>query len=209
MKTGDLLARVLGLYIQDIANNEYKELLRRDNTAKRKIEARQMDPQANGPRSGYLLPQLHYLSEKLLFSSSPNDVAYRMAALVSHFVLLRWDELQNLCRSDIQIVELLKENPLASDHKCILFGIRKSKTNNTGEQEYVGMARNRELLRCPVSAFAMYMLLRCDVWEQSLPNLSSDDWFNDLVFVMHGRSSSVSKSAIDAGADSLRIESFE
>ena len=33
MKTGDLLARVLGLYIQDIANNKCKELLRRDNTS--------------------------------------------------------------------------------------------------------------------------------------------------------------------------------
>jgi hypothetical protein len=127
-----------------------------------------------------------------------DDFRMRCCFAVSHFCLLRGDNLRSLELADMFTQDLEDEG--ISECRAVVFLMRDGKTKQYGKLQHVGCLRNIDVLRCPigllvtcffqrfhvVGSIALYFFQRFHVFGEPFPDFSSSEgWFG--VKLIRGR----------------------
>ncbi|POM81218.1 Hypothetical protein PHPALM_844 [Phytophthora palmivora] len=120
-----------------------------------------------------------------------DDLRGRAAFLVSHYGLLRGENIRDLELADMFSQKLDGEGFQPSTALVLL--IQHGKTNTYGKLQHVGFMRNKNVHVCPIGAIAFYLFERFHVDLEPFPSFrQSQDWY-DIKF-LRGRNRKTSIS---------------
>ncbi|OWZ17641.1 hypothetical protein PHMEG_0008395 [Phytophthora megakarya] len=120
-----------------------------------------------------------------------NDIRGRAAFLVSHYGLLRGENIRDLELADMFSQELDREMYLTCIALVLL--IQHGKTNTFGKLQHVGFIRNKDVHLCPVGAVAFYLFERFHVDSEPFPSFQlSKDWYDIKFLCGRGRTKAIS-----------------
>ncbi|KAF9536374.1 hypothetical protein EC957_011200, partial [Mortierella hygrophila] len=95
-----------------------------------------------------------------------------------HHMVLRDEDLRNMNLSDCSSIDETRYVPGSERAAGLGFCFHKGKTNPDGKRVYAAAFRNKNFIRCPVGAFAFYMLERFQI-EQDYDNDGMDPYWRD------------------------------
>ena len=82
----------------------------------------------------------------------------RTMAMVSHYGLLRGENVRGMQLPDVHSLTLENEGPTRCEALVIL--LLNGKTNQEGRTEFMGAIRNKSWEACPIGALALYLFYR-------------------------------------------------
>ncbi|OWZ09796.1 LOW QUALITY PROTEIN: hypothetical protein PHMEG_00017445 [Phytophthora megakarya] len=107
-----------------------------------------------------------------------NDISGRAELLVSHYGLLRGENIRDLGLADMFSQELDREEY----QTCTAL---HGKTNTFGKLQHVGFIRNKDVHLCPVGAVAFHLFELFHVDSEPFPSFQlSKDWYDIKFFVV-------------------------
>jgi len=119
------------------------------------------------------------------------DLRGRAAFLVSHFGLLRGENVRDLELADMFSQPLDKEGFQPCTAMVLL--IQHGKTNTYGKLQHCGFMRNKNVHLCPIGAVAFYLFERFHVTLEPFPSFrSSRDWYDVKFLCGKNRTKSIS-----------------
>ena len=165
-----------------------------DMTAANGIARR--DPQRGTEADGYnSAEKLLELLNILLLRGTLDAMMLRLAAMLSHFGILRCNELLGLQLQDCLLLSFNEADPIQPGVQVLAFNIRNSKMNADGRKEYAPMMRNKNLLLCPVFAFALSLFVRFQLLGEPFPQIhQTEDWYHRYVVINHAEPAAPLKS---------------
>ncbi|KAE8246728.1 hypothetical protein A4X13_0g5650 [Tilletia indica] len=112
------------------------------------------------------------------FVDRNGDAALRdcVCFLLSHFALLRGDDLRPIELADIHHLDMRNEGP--GDRFAVMLLLQHGKTNKHGRVEFGSFMRNKDAAICPVAFLSIYLFSRFHVLGLPTPDFtSSDKWY--------------------------------
>jgi hypothetical protein len=110
-----------------------------------------------------------------------NDIRGRACFLLSHYGLLRGENIRGLELADMFSQALDGEG--FSESIALVLLIQHGKTNQFGKMQHVGYMRNKEAKLCPVGAAAMYLFERFHVDNEPFPDMTTSATWYDTKFI--------------------------
>lgn len=130
-----------------------------------------------------------------------DDLRGRAAFLVSHYGLLRGENVRDLELADM--FSQLLDNEGFQQCTALVLLIQHGKTNTYGKLQHVGFMRNKDVHVCPVGAVALYFFERFHVDLEPLPSFrQAQDWYDVKFLRGRDRNKSISSTGNKAFASS-------
>ena len=101
--------------------------------------------------------------------------------LLRHCGLLRGSETRQADLADLIAFQFTNEGP--TECWAMVLMLSKTKTNTENKIQYGATMRNKEILRCPVSAIAFWLMYRWHLTDEAFPDFSTHkDWYSAALF---------------------------
>ena len=104
------------------------------------------------------MEQFVQLSRFFIARSSEVALRDRLALFLSHFSILRGENMRALELADLHHTDLTGEGP--SDCFAVTMLIGQGKTNQSGKVRFSSFMRNRDVEICPVGTLGLYLFSR-------------------------------------------------
>ncbi|KAE8218798.1 hypothetical protein CF319_g7390 [Tilletia indica] len=125
---------------------------------------------------GYSRDQMRAVVDHFMTRNSDASLRDCVCFLLSHFALLRGDDLRPMELADIHHLEMRNEG--LSDCFAVMLLLRSGKTNKHGRVEFGSFIRNKDASICPVGFLAFYLFSRFHVMGLPAPDFTSADrWY--------------------------------
>ncbi|KAE8189287.1 hypothetical protein A4X06_0g7249 [Tilletia controversa] len=125
---------------------------------------------------GYSREQMRLVVDHFVHRNSDASLRDCVCFLLSHFALLRGDDLRPIELADIHHLEMRNEG--LSDCFAVMLLLRSGKTNKHGRVEFGSFIRNKDASICPVGFLAFYLFSRFHVVGLPAPDFTSADrWY--------------------------------
>jgi hypothetical protein len=199
------VAAVVDLYRQQVANGVNNHPHPRDSDIKAMLETlrinsykhkrnQNIDRGIGTMLDGYVsLEQFKGISKHFFNKNGGVDVRNRAMFLVSHFGLMRGDNIRKLELADMFSINF--ENEGVTPCLALVLVLSHGKTNRFYKIEYAPMIRNKHVEICPIGSLALWFFERFHIQDEPPPNLTSNDlWFPIKSFPSSASSEEISYS---------------
>ncbi|KAE8255342.1 hypothetical protein A4X03_0g5579 [Tilletia caries] len=143
---------------------------------------------------GYSREQMRAAVDHFITRNSDASLRDCVCFLLSHFALLRGDDLRPIELADIHHLEMRNEG--LSDCFAIMLLLRHGKTNKHGRVEFGSFIRNKDANICPVGFLAMYLFSRFHITGLPAPDFTSSDRWYPLKLFRATKGGSTTKAII-------------
>jgi hypothetical protein len=116
-----------------------------------------------------------------------NDIRGRACFLLSHYGLLRGENIRDLELADM-FSQVLDGEGFSFCTALVLL-IQHGKTNQYGKLQHVGYMRNKDVRLCPIGSAAMYFFQRFHIEKECFPDFRNSKSWYDIKF-LRGRNKS-------------------